>query len=142
MKTAIRQETVRFGRVVQCGRREAVALAYDTGKEVRLYWSHLRRIESGLGGKMFVTGETKQIHPRDEIVFVSRSEGYWHWGLLSEYAEKVNVEAVETREAETNVSSQSPAPEINIDAEMSALGSERIRSFKRRYPGYRPRLAL
>jgi len=140
MKTAIRQESVRFGRVVQCGRRGAIVLAYDTGKEIRLHWSHLRKIEHGPGGgRMFSTGETRKVHEQDEAVFVPCGNGFWYWGLLSEYSvSATTMETADQVESIPPAESLPPPSPTELDAEISALGNERIKNFQRRYPGYRP----
>lgn len=143
MKTQIRLDAVRFGTVTQCGRHWAFVRPTDGSGEVRLYWSQLRRVESVCGGIIFSTGQEVSVHKGDKVAFVPQETGLWLWTFQRDFEEVqrfLHHSQVSPAEAPLLVAplpTRAPAPEINLEAEMAALGSARVSAFQRRYAGYR-----
>ncbi|MDP3661538.1 MAG: hypothetical protein Q8R17_01665 [bacterium] len=124
MKTAIRQETVKTGRVVQRCRTWAFVqpdpvLNGTGGQEIRLFWSQLRRVEAAPGGIVFATGQNQTIHQGQKVVFVPR-DGLWLWGTMAEYDEACGQLKTWTPATASFLPSVS-VPKIDLDAELEAL---------------------
>jgi hypothetical protein len=109
--------TVKHARVMQCGKHVAIATVYDSGAQIRLHWSHLRRIESGAKNEpLFTEGEFRKVHEGDEVIFVPTSDWcFWYWGLQSEY-QSIVVDAPEPLRCE-----QSPPTVIDPEEELLEL---------------------
>jgi hypothetical protein len=88
---------------------------------------------------MFATGETKEVHLRDEVVFVPREHGFWYWGFLSDYIlagmMKAKASGVEPAPPDC-VPVSPPALPPGVEINLEELGNERVAAFRRRYPGY------
>lgn len=138
MKTMVRQESVRFGIVTQCGKHWA--FAQTQCGEVRLYWSQLRTVETACGEVIFSTGKGPSVHREDAVAFVPQKDGLWLWTLRADYETVVDfLKRNPTPPVHllpvAPLPEPSHAPAINLEQEMAALGSERLNSWKRRYSG-------
>lgn len=136
MKTYIRPETVKFSVVTQCGKHWA--FAQTQRGEVRLYWSHLRLVESACGGIVFSTGKSPSVRRGDEVAFVSQKDGLWLWVLRADYDTVVDfLKRNPTPSVHllpvAPLPEPPPAPTINLDQEMAALGSAQLQKWQRRY---------
>ena len=137
MKTQVRPETVKFGTVTQCGRSWAFVRT-ESGAEIRLCWSHLRLVESAHGGIFFSTGKSPIVFNGDTIAFVPQKEGVWIWALRANFETARDfVERNPIPPVVAPLQSPPPAPEINLEQEIAALGSAQLRKFQQRYPGHR-----
>ena len=138
VKTMVRQETVDFGIVTQCGRHWAFVKTERSGAEVRLYWSNLRLVESLSGGILFSTGKSPTVRRGDGVAFVPQKMGLWLWALRADFETSRDFLARNQVHAAPAlpVAPLPPtptAPVINLEQEMAALGSERLRKWRQRY---------
>lgn len=136
MKTMVRQESVRFGVVTQCGKHWAFAQT-ECG-EVRLYWSQLRLVETVHGGVLFGTGKSPNVRRGDEVAFVPQKDGLWLWVLRADYETTVNFlqqssPPLATPTVPPPMMPTPPAPVINLEQEITALGSAQLQKWQRRY---------
>lgn len=133
----VKPEMVKFGVVTQCCKNWAFVRT-GNGAEVRLFWSHLRPVESACGELVFATGKSPNVRKGDKVAFVPQKEGLWLWVLHADYDTAVNFlkqnsPPPATPTVSPPVTPTPLAPAINFEQEMAALGNERVRKWQSRY---------
>jgi hypothetical protein len=140
MKTHVRSEEIRFGKVKTLGNGCAFAQS-RAGRHarVKLFFVRLCRIGIAHNGLVFSDNEKPNIYPGLAIVFVPRAGENWVWGLKEEYDKAARAivaqdsPALKTAESDTE---EQIGTEIIRELERGE-GQKRIRQFYQRFPGWR-----
>lgn len=87
MRTQIRKEDIRFGRIQHVGRKSVIIELADgnIGQTRRLLLSHLRSAETMHGNIIFATGQMREINKDDEVAYIPRDDDFCLWAPRDEY---------------------------------------------------------